>query len=239
MKAVQLSHDRQKLRTLVQDFARDHGLQLPKGLQKDRGKDRFDDRARDSNLAEKQQKERSGITKDERRRDIAGAWKNSRTGQELVQALEGMGYYLAQGDRRDYAIVDQFGEVHSLSRQLRPDVKAKEMKERLADFPPGRLLGVAAAKERAAQWRADRLRALQKEPDIEPEKMRDALRQRHAIRRSALDQKRDELKTARSPNARPSPMRTAMRSAASLTGGGPRNRGACCTSSGRSPALMP
>jgi Relaxase/Mobilisation nuclease domain len=39
LKAVQLSNDRQKLRSVVQEFARDHGLELPDGLKQDRGKD--------------------------------------------------------------------------------------------------------------------------------------------------------------------------------------------------------
>ena len=45
MKAVQIAHDRLKLRTVAREFARDHGLELPDGLKKDGKRDRFNDRA--------------------------------------------------------------------------------------------------------------------------------------------------------------------------------------------------
>ena len=66
MKAVQLSHDRQKLRAVAQEYARDHNLTLPPGMQNNRGKDRFPDHAKPENLADKQQEERTGITKTQR-----------------------------------------------------------------------------------------------------------------------------------------------------------------------------
>jgi hypothetical protein len=43
MKAVQLSHDHQKLRAVAQEYVRDHNLTLPPGMQNDRGKDRYAD----------------------------------------------------------------------------------------------------------------------------------------------------------------------------------------------------
>src|SRR6202049_3663624 len=68
MKAVQMSHDRLKLRTVAQEFARDHGLELPDGMKpgntKDSRKDRFNKRAAQENLGEKQQQERTGVPKE-------------------------------------------------------------------------------------------------------------------------------------------------------------------------------
>ena len=59
MKAVQISHDRLKLRTVAQEFARDHGLELPDGMKpgnsRDSRKDRYNKRAAQENLGEKQQ----------------------------------------------------------------------------------------------------------------------------------------------------------------------------------------
>src|SRR3990172_6420917 len=60
LKAVQLSHDHQKLRAVAQEFARDHGITLPARMRNDR-KNRFNEAARAENLAEKQQEERTGI----------------------------------------------------------------------------------------------------------------------------------------------------------------------------------
>jgi hypothetical protein len=129
LKAVQLSHDRQKLRSVARDFAREHNLILPPGMQKDRGRDRYKDRAKRESLAEKQQEERSGITKEERRAAITAVWRKTKTGAAFVRALEESGYYLARGDRRSYVVVDGAGEIHSLSRQIEgattTDIKAR------------------------------------------------------------------------------------------------------------------
>lgn len=191
MKAVQISHDRQKLRMVVRSFARDHGLDLPDGLKRDKGKNRHQDRHRESNLAEKQQEERTGITKEERQNDIAAAWRDSRSGGEFLQKLQEKGYYIAQGSRRDYVLVDMFGEVHSLSRQLAPAYR-KDMRERLSEFPPDKLPSVDMAKERARLWREERMKKLQRQIDL-PEQLRDDLNREHARRRRALDGKRSAL----------------------------------------------
>ena len=62
-----MSHDRLKLRTVAQEFARDHGLELPDGMkpgnkprQQEAGA-RQQSRAQE-NLGEKQQQERTGIS---------------------------------------------------------------------------------------------------------------------------------------------------------------------------------
>ena len=144
MKAVQLSHDHQNLRTIAQEFARDHGIQLPKGMQKNRGKDRYANRDQWENLTERQQYERTGITKEERQRDIRAAWDQSDNAASLVRALEERGYLLARGDQRGYVVVDRGGDIHSLSRQLK-GIKRKEFSERLKDYPPERLPDAAKA----------------------------------------------------------------------------------------------
>ena len=64
VKAVQLSHDHQKLRAVAQEYAQDHKLTLPPGMRNDRGKARLPRRTpKTENLGEKQQQERSGISK--------------------------------------------------------------------------------------------------------------------------------------------------------------------------------
>jgi hypothetical protein len=134
LRAVTLSHDRQKLRSITRQFARDMGLQLPRGMQNNRGKERFKDRDRRSNHAEKQQEERTGITKEARRREITEAWRQSDTGQAFINAMKQRGYTLAQGDRRGYVVVDRHGEIHSLSRQI-DGANAKQVSQRLPSKP--------------------------------------------------------------------------------------------------------
>src|SRR5260370_39895139 len=136
MKAVQMSHDRLKLRTVGQEFSSDHGLELPDGMKpgqsKDSRKDRFNNRADQENLGEKQQQERTGVPKAERRADIAACWENTANGAAFVRALEDRSYYLARGDDRDYVVIAADGEIHSLSPQLSGLAQKKALPDRLA-----------------------------------------------------------------------------------------------------------
>ncbi len=207
MKAVQLSHDRQKLRAVAQEYARDHNLTLPPGMRNDRGKDRFPDHSKTENLAEKQQEERSGTSKKQRMDQITQAWRESADARSFIKALDASGYYLARGDQRSYVVVDLYGEIHSLSRQL-TGVKSKDLKARLADHPVDKLLTVAAAQERAREQRQALLLQNQKqdgagkEPSLAERtaaaketgrERRAALQEAQAVRRAALDTKRQQL----------------------------------------------
>jgi len=163
MKAVQMGHDRLKLRTVAQEFARDHGLELPDGMKlgntKDSRRDRFKNRAVQENLGEKQQQERTGITKAERRADVAACWTGTANGAAFVHALETKGYFLARGDARDYVVIDAYGEVHSLSRQLSGVAKKKDLMDRLSDYPPDRQRDIESARAYAREKLQERQKA--------------------------------------------------------------------------------
>ena len=199
MKAVQIAHDRLKLRTVARDFARDHGLELPDGLKKDGRRDRFDDRAKQENLGERQQKERTGISKEQRMADIATCWKETGNGAAFVQALEAKGYYMARGDQRAFVVVDLHGEVHSLSRQLLGVAKSKELKERLAGYPLDKLPDVESAQAWAKQQRIEREKQIadkQEEQEKQPSEVEirlAALKETQAARRAEIDRQRIEL----------------------------------------------
>ena len=208
MRMIQMDHYKQKLRNTAQEFAKDHDLELPEGMKKDRGKDRFADKARTENLAEQQQEERSGLSKEDRRASITQAWKESDNPQAFIKALEAKGYYLAKGDRRAFVVIDKAGEVHSLSRQIE-GARVKDIQARLADYPLDRLPGIEAAQEYAARHRQafeekqreqqSREDEAQKETRAEkpkgptPQERRAQMEQRHQARRSALDGKKAEL----------------------------------------------
>lgn len=85
------------------------------------------------NHAEWQQAERSGIDPAERKEQITALFKQSDSGQAFTAALAEQGYILAQGDRRDFVIVDTAGEIYSLGRQIE-GVKAKELRAFMADI---------------------------------------------------------------------------------------------------------
>jgi hypothetical protein len=190
-KAVQIAHDRLKLRTVAREFARDHGLELPDGMKKDGRRDRFNDRAKQENLADRQQQERTGISKAQRMGDIATCWKETGNGAAFVQALEAKGYYLARGNRRTFVVVDLNGEVHSLARQVE-GVRTKELKERLSGYPLEKLPDVQSAQAWAKQRRDERQKQQAKEPS-EAEKRHAALKVRQQQRRDGLDTMRLNL----------------------------------------------
>jgi hypothetical protein len=199
MKAVQIAHDRLKLRTVARDFARDHGLELPDGLKKDGRRDRFNDRSKQENLGERQQQERTGDPKEQRMADIATCWKETGNGAAFVQALEAKGYYLARGDQRAFVVVDLHSEVHSLSRQLLGIAKSKQLKDRLAGYPLDKLPDVESAQAWAKKQRIEREKQIaqkQNQQEKQPSEVEirlAALKERQAARRAEIDRQRIDL----------------------------------------------
>jgi len=203
-KAIQIAHDHLKLRTVAKEFARDNGLELPDGMKKDGKRDRFNDRAKQENLGEKQQQERTGITKAGRMAEIASCWTATKTGPEFVRAMEDKGYYLARGDTGRYVVVDLYGEIHSLYRQIE-GVKSAEVKERLVQFPLDQQRDVESARACASQKLQEREKALQKGSSQEAqepsrseatagiEKRKADLQARQQLRRAELDTHRADL----------------------------------------------
>ena len=193
MKAVQMSHDRQKLRTVAQDYARDHGLILPDSMTRNRGIERYKDRLTREDLHEKQQQERTGVGKADRRKAITDAWRNSDSAENFVKSLESRGYYLAKGDRRAYVVVDLFGEIHSLSRQIE-GATSKELNARLANFPIDKLPEAKKAQAHARQQRDSRLKEkfnVAQTPTLA--QRRENHQKIQARRRAALNAQRDEM----------------------------------------------
>src|ERR1700676_1930802 len=192
MKAVQLSHDHQKLRAVAQEYARDHNLTLPPGMRNNRGKDRYADRDKQEDLGDKQREERTGVSKPQRQREIAEAWHGSDSGQAFIRALEERCYYVARGDDCAFAVVDLYGEVSNLARQI-DGVKTKALEARLGDRE--KLGDVATAQERARQERQARLLQLsqqqraREEPQGTARQRRDDLQEAQGIRRANLESK--------------------------------------------------
>jgi hypothetical protein len=193
MKAVQLSHDHQKLRAVTREFARDHHLRLPPGLEKDHGKDRFAEQAKVIDLGEKQQEERTGVTKAELLSEITAAWKESDTGRSLVAALEQRGYLLARGDRRAYVVVDLYGEIHSVSRYI-DGARASDVKARLKDYPIDKLPDAAKAQAFARQRRESLLQQQREAAPAAAHSQRaEALKKRQQTRRDELQKQKVAL----------------------------------------------
>lgn len=193
-RAVNIAHDRMKLRNVAQEFALAHERRLPRGMREDHGPARHDERAGHANLQEKQQEERSGISKEERRAILTQVWQRSTDGPSLAQGLKDAGYVLACGDSRAYVVVDRAGEVHALSRQV-DGVKAAAVKARLAaSHPPERLPAVEEARAAMAAQR-EKLRPLQRQQPTgpTPDERRAQLAARQQARRQQLAEQRTAM----------------------------------------------
>lgn len=87
------------------------GRKLPRGLQEDRGTERHQARKAHADLKEKQQQERSGITKEERQAELTKLWQETKDAGSFATKLQDAGYILAQGDSRAYVVVECVGEI--------------------------------------------------------------------------------------------------------------------------------
>ena len=97
-----------------------------------------------------QQAERSGLSAAERKEQVSALFRASDNGAAFKAALEEAGYILSPGDRRDFVLVDQAGDVHSLGRQLK-GVKAAELREFMAAIDAASLPAIEAAKAMQAE----------------------------------------------------------------------------------------
>ncbi len=193
MKAILMSHDRYKMRAVVQEFSREHGLTLPRGLKDNKTRNQFNEKAKVLTLGEKQQEERTGLTKQERVRDITAIWNQTQTAKDFVQALKAKDYTLTNG-KRGYVVVDRLGEIHSLPRQIE-GVKSKEIKARLAKDCP--LEKLPAAEKIQKQIRDATKTKIDKQISVEFRQQAatqwGTLKHKQKQRRDRLDAKRQSM----------------------------------------------
>ena len=133
MRSVSDSHNYRKHEEVARDLERRFGHERVQGAHIERkGPDRDVPRPdRTPSRAELRQEERTGVKGRDVKAEISGAFQSSDNAGSFKAALEDRGYILAQGDRRDFVIVDSAGGVHSLARRI-DGVKAAELREFMA-----------------------------------------------------------------------------------------------------------
>lgn len=183
LKSVHISHDRMKLRGLARELGRDFGFALPDGLARDMRQERGP--RKDMSLAEKRQAEKSGITPQERRRQITLAYHAADSPQAFRNALAELGYELARGDRRGFVVVDRYGDVHSLARQIE-GVNTRALKAKLAPLDTAALPGVDQARADIANRRKAANDAIRDRLKTEKAAALKALEVKQAARRQKL-----------------------------------------------------
>lgn len=149
-KARHIAFDREKLMMITRTFAREHGLDLPEGYYRDRGRDK----TRQLSLYEMHQQRTTGLSKDEHVAQVTAAWRQSDSPKAFVRALEERGYILSTGNR-PYVLVDYYGHTNSLPKLI--DDRAVRLRDVRAflerEFPPDSLPSVEESQALAAEHR--------------------------------------------------------------------------------------
>ena len=95
--------------------------------------------------AEQQQGKRLGLNPRAITAELSQLYGAAKSGAEFKHLVETKGYRLAQGDRRDFVVVDAHGGVHSLARRLQGETAAT-VREKLSDIDRASLPKVEEAK---------------------------------------------------------------------------------------------
>jgi hypothetical protein len=101
--------------------------------------------ARTPSRAEMMQAQKSGIDPAAVKTELTMLWRQTDTGKAFAAAIQDAGYRIARGNKRDFIVLDQAGEVHSLGRRI-DGAKAADIRARMADIDPAGLPDAAGAK---------------------------------------------------------------------------------------------
>ena len=149
MTGIQDGHNYRKHEEVARGLERDFGHQHTQGAHV-RQKDTVPRPDRAPTFEDYQVNERAGRTPQEAKKIVTECWKVTTTGNDFRHRLEAEGFAVARGDRRDFVLIDQAGEIHGLTRRL-DKVKAAEVRERMADVNLDELPDVARARVQLRQ----------------------------------------------------------------------------------------
>lgn len=154
-RAISDSHNYRKHEEVARSLEREFGHTRVQGAHVEReGKERP---ARTPSHAEMQQAGRSGLDPKAIKAEVTALWQQADSGKAFATALTAAGYTLARGEKRDFILVDQAGETHSLARRI-DGAKAADIRAKLADVDQARLPDAGAAKTLQADRQAEQQR---------------------------------------------------------------------------------
>lgn len=130
MCAIPDSHNYRAHEEVSREMERVFGHAHTQGAHHDRGETVRPDRT--LSHKEQQQASRTGVDIVALKAEVTALWQTTDTGRALKAALAEKGYILAQGNRRDFVIVDSGGGIHSLARRIE-GVRDAQVRNRLHD----------------------------------------------------------------------------------------------------------
>ncbi len=142
MRAINIDHDRLKLKDMSRKLYIEHGWKMPQGFVKAEERDPL-------NFTRAQWQQAKRIGRDPRaiKTMFQDCWAISDSGRAFAEALRERGYHPCQGDRRGHVAVDHRGEIYAIAKWV--GVRAKEVKARLGE--PDDLPSVAVTKAKIAK----------------------------------------------------------------------------------------
>jgi hypothetical protein len=162
MAAISDSHNFRKHEEVARGLEQDFGHERTQGAHIERDGVARPDRT--PSHAEMMQQDRTGISPKAMKAELTELWHATATGQEFAAGLDERGYLLTKGDRRDFVVLDQAGETHSLARRI-DGATAADIRARMADVDREALPSVEAG--RAIQF--DRAADKVMEPELAAE----------------------------------------------------------------------
>ena len=146
MRSVSDSHNYRKHEEVARDLERRFNHERVQGAHHEREGVKRPERT--PSRAELRQEERTGIKGKQVRAEVTAAFRGSDSAEAFKAALEDAGYILAQGDRRDFIIVDRAGGIHSLARRIE-GMNASKLREFMSPIDREQLPDPERAKELA------------------------------------------------------------------------------------------
>jgi hypothetical protein len=185
-RAVHLAFDHEKLMRVTREFARDHGIDLPKGYEKSR-------QVGQESLYERAQLRETGLSKADHMRNVTEAWQQSDDAKAFVRALAERGYMLATG-KRPYLVVDLYGNVNALPKLIDDKaVRTADVREFLErDYPAESLPSVEEAEKLVAAHRQELEQSAATERNADQLAI---LKQSQQERRAPIERERAQMKS--------------------------------------------
>ena len=190
MKAVQLSHFKNKLQEVSRELFIEHGWEMPEGLMDKRNRD-----PRNFTLAEWQQAKRMGHNAKDLKTAMQEAWNISDSRKAFERALEDRGMFLAKGDKRGHVAVTYEGEAISVARYT--GKKAKEIRDRLGK--PDEMRSVSETKDSIADFMTPQVKKYLHDAKFKAFKemqpltiQRETMTEAHKVERKRFNQQQQE-----------------------------------------------
>lgn len=147
MKSVSDSHNYRRHEEVARELEQRFGHDRVQGAHHEReGVERPD---RTPSRSELRQEERTGITGKDVKREVTAIFRASDGAEAFKAALEDRGYLIAQGDRRDFVVIDSKGGVHSLARRI-DGINAAELRDFMSAIDRDGLPKIEQVKEEIA-----------------------------------------------------------------------------------------